>query len=189
MRWYWYWCGTDADTGAGTGSGVILVLVRYWDTGTGTGAVLRPDRLARSQDGVYQLVPPSSLLTACFPSHEPFDTDRYSTDFAPGTASILHRVQQLFFTEYSNYFAPGTAPILYQVQHSRWDFQVHLFCTRYSTAGLNQAHLIFHLVATSGIMHLVWVEKENTISNEPTSTPPDFRQLLNLLMIKFFNIF
>ena len=96
-------------------------------TGTGTGAVLRPDRLARSQDGVYQLVPPSSLLTACFPSHEPFDTDRYSTDFAPGTASILHRVQQLFCTRYSTYFVPGTAqqmglsgaPVLHQVQHSR----------------------------------------------------------------------
>ena len=39
-----------------------------------------PDRLGRSQDGVYQLVAPSWLLTACFPSHDRFDTGKQGAD-------------------------------------------------------------------------------------------------------------
>ena len=39
-----------------------------------------PDRLGRSQDWVYQLVAPSWLLTACFPSHDRFDTGKHGAD-------------------------------------------------------------------------------------------------------------
>ena len=129
-----------------------------------------PDRLVRSQDGVYQLVPPSSLCwPPVFPHTTTFDTDRYSTHFAQGTGQQMRAV-----------------PILHKVQHSRCE--LHLFCTRYRTADgtfrctyfapgrSQQAQRISHLVGFCAIW-TIWFEKLNTISddsNTSMSIPPDW---------------
>ena len=69
---------------------------------------------------------------------------RCITYFAPGTAPVLHKAQQLFCIRRSNNFASGTAPILHQVQH--------LFCNRRSNnfaSGLepilDQAQQLFNI--------------------------------------------